>query len=171
MFTLEELVAVLFRDQELEPETRAKLADTLRQEPQTRPLFDHLEALAHDAGVDDLEQGYALARHFERIAHQPWASPSQLADALLQETDELPYAELLRLAEAHLLRAEGAAVAHLGNVRQGLELAARLARRADEALEGFLTVLTERNPEAAGQLLERLLGAYKRHRGGDPAAP
>lgn len=89
-------------------ELQGRLTDALRADPRFTRHFGELEAMAAEAGTDDLLEGLERHQEFERLltATSPWEDPAEILDPHERGLYQIHYRQLLTVAESRLKTAE-----------------------------------------------------------------
>ena len=104
--TLEDL-ALIVSDGDIEGELQKRIANVIRSDSRFAEQFEQLEALAADAGTDDLWDGFERNREFDRLLEaESWNDPAEVLNPDASELYEVSYRRLLAIADARIARTE-----------------------------------------------------------------
>ncbi len=135
-------------------EGRAVIATILREDPRFADQFAQLEAMAGDADVDNVLDGFEAHRRFEILLSEEWEHP---ADVLEEGPRDVWYEPLLNLATTLSDRVEGSEdSAKFLAVERRLERAYALHRTEEDAYGRLVKRLDELDLEAAERTLQQL---------------
>ncbi len=138
-------------------EGRRVIATILREDSRFADQLARLEAMAGEAGVDNVLDGFEVHRRFEILRNEEWEHP---ADVLEEGPRDVWYEPLLHLATTLTDRADGSEdSAKFLEIERRLERAYALHRTE----EGAYRILVERLDELDLELTEQMLQQLSNH--------